>query len=109
MDTSASLSPASLPQAVNPAIAASSKMQAAKTPEQARKAAEDFTAFFISQSFDLMTKDIPVDPVTGGGNGEETWRTMLNQEYGKVAAKSSSFGLTDAVAKQILAMQETAK
>ncbi|HWK47030.1 MAG TPA: rod-binding protein [Stellaceae bacterium] len=88
---------------------ATGKFQAAKTPEQVHKAAADFTSFFISQSFDLMTKDLPVDPITGGGNGEETWRTMLNQEYGKAAAKSGSFGLTEAIAKQIMTLQETAK
>jgi Rod binding domain-containing protein len=46
------------------------------------------------------------DEVFGGGHGEEMWRSMLNQEYGKEVAKSGRLGIADNVTKAMLKMQE---
>ena len=83
-----------------PAIAAGGGQAAAK------KAGEDFEAFFLSQSFENMFSGLETDPIFGGGNGESVYRSMLMQEYSKVAAKSSSTGIADAVTREILQLQE---
>jgi Rod binding domain-containing protein len=74
--------------------------------DAARKAGEDFEAFFLSQSFENMFAGLDTDPLFGGGNAEGVYRSMLMQEYSKVAAKSGTLGIGDAVTREILKLQE---
>jgi flagellar protein FlgJ len=76
-------------------------------PAQARKTAEDFEAFFLSQVFENMFAGVNTDPMFGGGNGETVYRSLLLQEYSKVAAKSGGVGIADAVQREMLRAQET--
>lgn len=76
---------------------------------QARKAAEDVEAFFLSQVFETMFAGIKTDGPFGGGNGEKVFRSMLIQEYGKASAKAGGFGLADEVQREILSLQEAKK
>ena len=69
-------------------------------------AAEKFEAFFISQMMEHMTAGVETDPMFGGGHGEDMWKSMLNQEYGKGLAKSGKLGITDQVMKGMIKMQE---
>ena len=71
----------------------------------AKKAGEDFESFFMSQAFENMYSGVDADPLFGGGNGESIYRSLLIQEYSKVAAKSGSSGIGDAVTREILRMQ----
>jgi Rod binding domain-containing protein len=75
----------------------------------ARKAAENFEAFFLSQSLDSMFAGVESDSLFGGGSSENVYRSLLNQEYAKVAAKSGGVGIADAVQREILRMQEAQK
>jgi Rod binding domain-containing protein len=74
----------------------------------ARKSAEDFTAFFLSQSLESMYAGMEPNSLFGGGNGETVYRSLMLQEYGKVMARSDGLGIVDAVQRQILHLQETA-
>lgn len=76
-------------------------------PAQAHKTAEDFEAFFLSQVFENMFAGVSTDPMFGGGNGETVYRSLLLQEYSKVAAKSGGLGIADAVQREMLRTQET--
>ncbi len=78
-------------------------------PAAARKTAEDFEAFFLSQSMDSMFAGINGDSVTGGGQSETVYRSLLIQQYAKVAAKSGGVGIADAVQREILRIQESQK
>jgi len=78
-------------------------------PVAARKAAEDFEAFYLSQAMDSMFEGINSDALFGGGNSESVYRSLLLQEYAKVAAKSGGIGIADAVQQEILRMQEGQK
>lgn len=69
-------------------------------------AAQKFESFFISQMLDHMTAGIETDPMFGGGHGEDMWKSMLNQEYGKEISKSGRMGITDQVMKGMIKMQE---
>jgi len=68
------------------------------------KAAQDFTGMFFSQMLQPMFEGVGVDPVFGGGHGEEVMKSFLVQEYGKIVAQRG-FGLTDAVKQQMIKSQ----
>lgn len=74
--------------------------------DKAREVSKQFEAFFIGQLMDTMSKGIKTDGPFGGGQAEQAWRGMLNEEYGKVVANGRGFGLADAIYGQILRMQE---
>jgi Rod binding domain-containing protein len=75
----------------------------------AQKAAQDFEAFFLAQAMDSMFAGIESDKLFGAGNGENVYRSLLTQEYAKVAAKSGGVGIADAVQREILRIQEAQK
>jgi Rod binding domain-containing protein len=72
----------------------------------AKKTGADFEAFFLSQAFENMFSGINADPMFGGGSGESIYRSMMIQEYSKVAAQSHSTGIADQVTREILRLQE---
>lgn len=74
--------------------------------EKVREAAQDFEAFFIGQMMEQMMSGMESDPMFGGGQGEEVWRSMLTQEYGKEVAKTGRLGVTDHVMSAMLRAQE---
>ena len=76
-------------------------------PKQARKAAQDFEAFFIGQMLQPMFKDIHAEPPFGGGNAEKIWQSLMVDEYGKAIAKHGGIGIADQVMREILATQES--
>ena len=72
----------------------------------AHKTGEDFEAFFLSQVFEHMFNGVGSDALFGGGQSETIYRSLLLQQYSKVAAKSGGVGLADAVQREILRAQE---
>ncbi|HVY98739.1 MAG TPA: rod-binding protein [Dongiaceae bacterium] len=70
------------------------------------KVAEDFEAFFAGTYFEQMFSGIQPDPVTGGGEGEEMFRSLMLQEYGKAVARQHKLGIADIVKSQLLRLQE---
>jgi len=74
--------------------------------KQAKQAAEDFEAFFISQVTETMFQGIETDGMFGGGNAEKIYRSMLIDQYGKSVAKSGGVGVSDQIMNSILEMQE---
>jgi len=73
---------------------------------KARAAAEEFEAVFLSQMLSHMFSGIKTDKMFGGGHGEDTYRTMMVQEYGKAMVKSGGVGIADAVMREIIQLQE---
>jgi len=78
----------------------------AKTQAQARKAAQDFEAFFVGQTMEAMFAGIETDGPFGGGNAEKMFRSVLSDQYGKEMAKTGSIGIADQVYAEILKIQE---
>jgi Rod binding domain-containing protein len=74
----------------------------------ATKAAKDFESVFISQFLGSMFSGISTDGPFGGGEGEEMFRSMMINEYGKSMQARGGFGLASAVTKQLLSHQEAA-
>ena len=88
-----------------PAALAGAQMPADQE-KKVRGAAQEFEAFFIGQMMEHMMAGLETDPLFGGGHGEQMWRSMLNQEYGKELAKSGRLGIADHVMRGMLAAQE---
>jgi len=100
------LPPLPAPQAPS---AAPNPAAGAPDPSGAHKVAQDFEAFFLAQAMDAMFAGIETDKLFGAGSGENVYRSLLSQEYAKVAAKSGGVGIADAVQREILRLQEAQK
>lgn len=80
-----------------------------KGARSADAAAQNFEAFFLARMLDQMFEGVETGGLFGGGQGERVWRSMLNQEYGKVIAKQGGVGIADMVKAEILKLQEDAQ
>ncbi len=77
-----------------------------KNDKQAKEAAEDFEAFFLSRTMESMFDTVETDAMFGGGHAEKIYRSMLVNEYGKTMAQSGGIGVADYVMNTILELQE---
>jgi peptidoglycan hydrolase FlgJ len=75
----------------------------------AKKAASQFESVFISQFLGSMFEGIPTDGPFGGGKGEEMFRSLMLDEYGKQMEAQGGFGLSSAITRQLLHVQESRK
>ena len=76
-----------------------------QTPEDIQATAQDFEAVFLAQMMEQMMGETTQSSF-GGGPGEKAFSSMLNEEYAKVMAKAGGIGLADALAREMLALQE---
>jgi Rod binding domain-containing protein len=75
-------------------------------PQKLRETAQDFEATFLSQMMSHMFAGIETDPLTGGGEAEDIYRSMMVDEYGKLIARAGGIGIADHVVRQYLAQNE---
>jgi peptidoglycan hydrolase FlgJ len=74
---------------------------------RAAKAGREFEAQFMSQMMQHMFEGIKTDGLFGGGSGEEMFRSVLLDEYGKMIANhGNGIGIGAAVQKMLLSHQE---
>jgi len=79
----------------------------ARDQAKIKATAQDFEAFFVTHAFEDMFADLSSDPLFGGGEGEDIFKSFLLQEYGKQVAKAGGIGVSDMVQRQLLQLQET--
>jgi flagellar protein FlgJ len=97
---------------VDPGLLASQAQAAAATPKaamnaaQIQNAAHDFEAVFATQMMTPMFQGLDVNPMFGGGKGEEMFRTVLLDEYGKQMGQNDSLHMADQLASAMLKAQE---
>jgi Rod binding domain-containing protein len=98
---------ATTPLAAAPRSTAPFRPSQAADPAALRKSAQDFEAMAIGQLLQPMfdTTDT-AHGLFGGGDGEETWKPMLIQEFGKQIAAKGGIGLAQPVYDAMLRMQE---
>lgn len=75
-------------------------------PEAIRDVAKQFESVFLHQVFKSMRSTIPKDGMLNSGFGGEVFTDMLDQKYAEVASNSSSFGLADTIARQLMGGEE---
>lgn len=73
--------------------------------EKALAVAREFEAVFLADAFKAMMKDIPADPL-GGGSASESWRELLVDEYARDMVRRGGLGLAEAVADELMKIQE---
>lgn len=78
----------------------------AATLAAAKKAGKDYESVFISEFMGEMFNGISTDGPFGGGQGEQMFRSLMMDQYGKEIASRGGFGLSDAITKQLLSHQE---
>ncbi len=73
-----------------------------KEKEDLKKVSQDFEALFLKKLFDEMDKTVDrKNSLFDGGNAEEIFRGMLNDERAKSISKSGGIGLADLIYKQL--------
>ena len=82
-----------------------------KTAEEisARRAADEFEAIFISQMLKSMSVGVKTDGPFGGGQSEEIYRDLMNEQLGKSISGKGGIGMSDAIYREILKSQEVGK
>lgn len=73
---------------------------------EAKEAAQDFEAFFLSRMMESMFEGISTNGMFGGGNAEKIYRSFLINEYGKSMAQNGTVGVADYVMTTLLGVQE---
>ncbi|MCH2546190.1 MAG: rod-binding protein [Alphaproteobacteria bacterium] len=76
------------------------------TEAQIAAKAEEFEAVFLSQMLSHMFDGIETNELFGGGAGEDTYKSMLVEQYGSIIAKTGGVGVADHVKAEMLRLQE---
>ena len=80
-----------------------------KQRQQAKKVSQDFEALFVGMMMKSMRATVGKDALTGGGHGDEIYRSMLDQEYAAVSVKrGGGLGIAKIIEKDII-RQESRK
>lgn len=82
-----------------------SKVDPAKRA-QIRKAANEFESTFVSQMLGHMFDGVEIDDTFGGGRGEEMFRPMLIEQFGKQITQRGGLGIANQVYRELLRAQE---
>jgi peptidoglycan hydrolase FlgJ len=101
-----------LPQAKSPlkplgerveGLSGSDPATATPLKEQARlkKACQDFESIFLNYMLSKMRESVPKDDLMGGGNAENIYRGMLDEELSKQIAAGGGMGLGNMLYRQL--------
>ncbi len=77
-----------------------------KNAQRVNESAKEFEAVFIAEMMKPMFEGIKVDELFGGGKGEEIFRSMMIQEYGKEIASLDIIGIQNQVKSKLIELQE---
>ncbi|MBY0356050.1 MAG: rod-binding protein [Rickettsiales bacterium] len=67
---------------------------------QLEKTAQEFEATFLSQMMEHMFEGVKTNPLTGGGEAEDIYQSMMIDEYGKLIARAGGVGIANHVIQQ---------
>lgn len=102
MDTSA----ATMMLAQQPALPSAPRPTA--DASKAASAAKEYESVFIAQFLGSMFSGIKTDGITGGGQGEEMFRSLMVDQYAKGLTARGGFGLADRMQAELLKHQQVA-
>ena len=89
-----------------PATGQTGQAKPAVSAQSAKRVGQEFEALFLSEMLAPVFESIDTDGMFGGGQGEEIYRSLMVQEYGKAIAQGGGVGIADMVQREILKMQE---
>lgn len=84
----------------------SEKLKSSRKMEQITETAKEFEAVFLAEMIKPMFEGINTEPPFGGGKGEEVFRGLLIQEYGKMLAQTGRIGIAEQVKQEMIKLQE---
>jgi Rod binding domain-containing protein len=70
--------------------------------------AQEFEGVFIAQMLGQMFEGISTDGPFGGGQGEQMFRSLMMEQYGKQIASQGGIGIASSVTRELLKHQEAA-
>lgn len=73
-----------------------------KVRKSAQKVAREFEAMFAGFMVKSMRETVGKDSLTGGGHGEEVFRSMLDQEYAQAIAAQGTLGIAKNIENQLI-------
>jgi peptidoglycan hydrolase FlgJ len=76
---------------------------------RADAAAKDYESIFISQFLGSMFSGIQSDSITGGGQGEEMFRSLMVDQYAKGIESQGGFGIAAQMKAELLKHQQVAQ
>ncbi len=76
-----------------------------KGKKNLEEVARDFEAVFISEMIKPMFEGIETNGIFGGGKGEEIFRGMMIQEYGKEIARKNITNIQTQVMNKLIEIQ----
>ncbi|MHB8120664.1 MAG: rod-binding protein [Desulfuromonadaceae bacterium] len=80
-----------------------------KQRQQAKNVSQDFEALFVGMMMKSMRATVGKDQLTGGGHGEDVYRSMLDQAYADASVKrGGGLGIAKIIEKDII-RQESRK
>ncbi|HOP40998.1 MAG TPA: rod-binding protein [Geobacteraceae bacterium] len=98
--------PVTLPEGVTPESPRQVKSGGTGEIPQKQKAAlkqvtREFEALFVGLMLKSMRSTVATDSLTGGGRGEEVYRSLLDQEYAMEIARGEGLGLGTMLEEQL--------
>jgi len=88
------------------AAGAASNNRKAAGAARLRAQAQDFEVQFVNSMFQQMYAGLQGDGPFGNSTGVGPWRSFLTEEYAKSFVAKGGLGLSDAVYKSLLSLQE---
>jgi peptidoglycan hydrolase FlgJ len=88
---------------VSAGVAMSASEQAKRTA--IKKSAQDFEASFLTSALGSMFEGVTVSEPFGGGQGEQAFKSFLNDAMAKQVVKKGGIGIADSVQREMLKMQ----
>ena len=68
---------------------------------EVKKVAREFEALFAGMMLKSMRATVGSDSLTGGGRGEEVYRSLLDQEYANAMVQGNGLGLARLIEEQL--------
>ena len=73
---------------------------------KADAAAKEYESVFISQFLGSMFSGLKTDGITGGGQGEEMFRSLMVDQFSKSIVQRGGFGIADHMKAELLKHQQ---
>lgn len=80
--------------------------KAGQDKKSIHESAKNFEAMFMNEMMSYMFQGLETDGPFGGGHGEEVFRSLMVEQYGKKIAETGQTGIAASLEKEMLRMQE---